>query len=64
MKKVILFAAVGAFAVSMTSCSKNYTCTCYFVSGETVTEYSDLGKIDAEAQEVICEANACTWAEA
>ncbi|MBT3667662.1 MAG: hypothetical protein HN548_09310 [Opitutae bacterium] len=48
----------------MTSCSKDYTCTCDFGSGETVTEYSDLGKVDAEAQEVICKASACTWAEA
>lgn len=27
MKKVLLFAAVGAFAVSLSSCTKDYECT-------------------------------------
>ncbi len=27
MKKVLLFAAVGAFAISLSSCAKDYDCT-------------------------------------
>ncbi len=33
MKKIILFGAVAVFALSLASCSKDYTCTCTFSSG-------------------------------
>jgi hypothetical protein len=49
MKKVIAIAAVGVFALGLTSCKKEYTCKCT-VLGQTVEGKSDgkLKKKDAE----------------
>ncbi len=69
MKKfVVLFAAV-AFAAGLTSCSKDYTCTCSYNNGvsdtTSVSMFVDVKKADAEdacdaaqAAFVIIDANA------
>ena len=65
MKKVILFAAVGAFALSMTSCTKDYTCTCEVFGVTSSVDYNGLDNSEAETLEASCTAStACTWAEA
>lgn len=57
MKKLLLVAAVAAFTVSMTSCKKDYTCTCKSTvtpSGGTATvtetkvEYKKVKEDDAK----------------
>ena len=64
MKKVILFAAVGAFALSMTSWTKDYTCTCEAFGVTSSVDYNGLDKSEAETLEASCTANGiCTWSE-
>jgi len=63
MKKVLLLGAVAAFTLA--SCSKNYTCTCNAGEDtESVSEYTDLGKVEAEALETSCQLAGCTWEKA
>lgn len=51
MKKVLLIAAVGAFALSLNSCTKDYTCT-YEAAGITVeAECTGCSKADVEELE-------------
>ena len=71
MKKVLFFVAVIA-AASMTSCTKDYTCTCTASGVESITEYPGLNNEEAEAAETACNNadqatklisadNGCTW---
>ncbi len=50
MKKIIVF---GAFAVlgvvALSSCKKDYTCTCTINGSSASTTYKDVKKKDAEA---------------
>ena len=41
MKKVVLFVAVAAFAFSMTSCTKDYTCSCEVAGISTSVDVVD-----------------------
>lgn len=65
MKKVLLSVAVVAFAASMVSCKKSYTCTCDLgILGEVSTDYNDIKKSDAEDLEAACTSSSvCTWSE-
>lgn len=48
MKKVLLLAVAGVFVLGMSSCKKDYTCTCD-VSGQKYTyELKDVKKKDAK----------------
>ncbi|GAB5538618.1 MAG: hypothetical protein Salg2KO_07210 [Salibacteraceae bacterium] len=58
MKKVLFVAALAAFAVGATSCSKDYVCKC---DGLDDQEYTDLGKVEAETLETSCQLSGCTW---
>ena len=51
MKKVILGLAVGAFALSFSSCKKDYTCSCAWSDGSGSLTYTipKSTKSDAEA---------------
>ena len=71
MKKVLFFVAVIA-AASLTSCTKDYTCTCTVSGVETITEYPGLNNEEAEAGETACNSSdealklfsaddGCTW---
>lgn len=63
MKKVFLFAAVLG-ATTLTSCKKDYTCTCDVFGTDYVVEYNDVKSSDAETLEASCETSSlCEWAE-
>jgi hypothetical protein len=52
MKKIVLVAAVATFALGMTSCKKDYTCSCTATdlpSNFSKFEYSKVKKDDAES---------------
>lgn len=60
MKKFIAFFAMVAFAASVTSCKKDYTCECTDDDGETFKyEYKKVSKKDAEEA---CDASSSIWA--
>ena len=61
MKKVLLFAVVGGF-LALTSCKKDYTCTINLLGVESVVEYNDLNKSEADDAKAACEAATGTWA--
>ncbi len=60
MKKVLFFVAVVA-AATMTSCTRDYTCTYDLLGQETVVEYEGLDADEAEAAESACDALGGTW---
>ncbi|MBT3667663.1 MAG: hypothetical protein HN548_09315 [Opitutae bacterium] len=48
----------------MTSCTKDYTCTCEAFGVTSSVDYNGLDKSEAETLETSCTANGiCTWAE-
>ncbi len=47
MKKVMMIAIVGG-AFALTSCKKDYTCSCTIAGQTTSTEWKDIKKSDAE----------------
>lgn len=61
-----MFAAVAAFGFAMTSCKKDYVCSCDLgFLGTVETEFNDLNKSDAKDAEEACTASSlCTWKEA
>lgn len=48
MKKFFIPALAVVFIVGMTSCKKDYTCTCTIAGLETSVTYTDVKKADAE----------------
>ena len=60
MKKTLFFVAVVA-AATMTSCTKDYTCTYDLLGQETVIEYEGLDADEADAAEAACVAVGGTW---
>lgn len=64
MKKVVLFVAVAAFAFSMSSCTKDYTCTCEIAGVSSAVDYNGLNKSEAETAEAACTSSSiCKWSE-
>jgi hypothetical protein len=64
MKKLLSIAAVTVALVSLSSCKKDYTCTCTFSGSgaglpNQVIEYKDVKKKDAKES---CDQAQTTWA--
>jgi hypothetical protein len=62
MKKVLVASAVILMGASMISCKKDYTCTIDILGTESVVEYNDLKKDEADAAQTACELATGTWA--
>lgn len=65
MKKQLLIIAVLAGGLTMTSCTKDYVCSCDDSFGGTIdVEAENLNKKDAKEIGDQCEAtDLCTWKE-
>jgi len=62
MKKVLLVLGLGLLA--LTSCKKDYTCTCEVGGVESSVEYEGLSKDEADEAEAACTtSDECTWSE-
>ena len=63
MKKVLfLLGAIAIVAGTMTSCKKNYTCTCTVSSGGVSQTYTyDLGKIKKADAKTACDNAGNVW---
>ena len=48
MKKLLILAVVGCFALGLTSCKKDYTCSCTIAGTTTKSEIKDAKKKDAQ----------------
>ncbi len=64
MKKIASIAAIALFgAMAMTSCKKDYTCTCtYNIAGQTTSTDFSLGKQKKKDAEAACSARVSTLA--
>ena len=52
MKKLLIIAVVGCFALSLTSCKKSHTCTCTDSTGTKTT--ISLGKTSSKTAKDAC----------
>jgi hypothetical protein len=53
MKKALFLGALFCCSLFMTSCTKDYTCTCTILGDTSITEFNNAKKSDAETA---CEA--------
>lgn len=65
MKKQTLIFALVLGGLSMTSCTKDYVCSCDIGGGETFdTNAENLNKQQAQDAQATCEeGGSCTWKE-
>jgi uncharacterized lipoprotein YehR (DUF1307 family) len=66
MKKLLFVAAVAVFALS--SCTKDYTCTCTVevlgIESSSSVDYEGLSKSEADELEAACTSSSfCEWSE-
>jgi len=63
MKRVIALSAFVVLGVaSMTSCKKDYQCTCTSGGFTSTVDYDGLTKAEATSAETACTfASSCTW---
>jgi hypothetical protein len=49
MKKALFLGVLFCCSLLMTSCSKDFTCTCTILGDTTITEFNNVNKSDAES---------------
>ena len=63
MKKLIILSLVVA-GFAMTSCKKDYLCSCDVSGMKTEVEYNGLTKSEADDAKAACETTSyCTWSQ-